>query len=131
MSARRCYRRQLLALAMLACIATSGCALLPDRIVEPQFHNPFPQIYKVAILPFFNQSAEPTVDGEAMAMAYYNELQTIPGFEVMPVGVAKRLLEVTGEPRTAADFQRLARQMNVDAVIIGSITEYTPYYPPR
>ena len=30
-----------------------------------------------------------------------------------------------------ADFQRLARQMGVDAVLVGSITEYSPYYPPR
>src|SRR6476620_3317274 len=117
MSARRCYCA--LALAMLACIATSGCALLPDRILEPQFHNPFPQIYRVAVLPFFNQSAEPTVDGEAMAMAYYNELQNIPGFEVMPVGVAKQLLAAsitaTGrEPRSGVEFQRLARLMGVD-----------------
>ena len=109
---------------------------LPDRIVEPQFHNPFPQIYRVAVLPFFNQSAEPTVDGDAVAMAYYNELQTIPGFEVMPVGVAKQMLAAsiaaTGtEPRGGAEFQRLARQMGVDAVLVGSITEYSPYYPPR
>jgi hypothetical protein len=121
---------------MLLCIASSGCALLPDKIVEPQFHNPFPQIYRVAVLPFFNQSAEPTVDGDAVAMAYYNELQAIPGFEVMPVGVAKQMLAAsiaaTGqEPRGGADFQLLARQMGVDAVLIGSITEYSPYYPPR
>src|SRR5689334_14028686 len=90
MFARRCQHA--LELAMLACIAAGGCALLPDRVVEPQFHNPFPQIYRVAVLPFFNQSAEPTVDGDAVATAYYNELQTIPGFEVMPVGVAKQML---------------------------------------
>src|SRR5438874_13490569 len=126
----------LLPTAMLLCIATSGCALWPDRIVEPQFHNPFPQIYRVAVLPFFNQSNEPTVDGDAVAMAYYNELQAISGFEVMPVGVAKQMLiasmTATGrEPRSGAEFQRLARQMGVDAVLVGSITEYSPYYPPR
>jgi hypothetical protein len=132
----RCYhfRRLLLAASLLA--LAGGCAALPDRIVEPQFHNPFPQIYRVAVLPFFNQSADPTVDGDAIATAYYNELQTIPGFEVMPVGVAKQMLAAsiaaTGtEPRGGADFQRLARMMNVDAVLVGSITEYSPYYPPR
>src|SRR6187399_65806 len=85
------YRRAIVAAACLL-LAQSGCALWPDRIVEPQYHNPFPQIYKVAILPFFNQSAEPTVDGEAVAISYYNELQTVPGFEVMPVGVSKQML---------------------------------------
>jgi hypothetical protein len=123
-------------LAVLFCTATSGCALWPDRVLEPQFHNPFPQIYRVAVLPFFNQSAEPTVDGDAVAIAYYNELQTIPGFEVMPLGVSKQMLAASiassgKEPRGGADFQRLARQMGVDAVLVGSITEFTPYYPPR
>ena len=120
----------------MCCAHGAGCAALPDKIVEPQFHNPLPQIHRVAVLPFFNQSAEPTVNGDAVAIAYYNELQLIPGFEVMPVGVAKAMLaasiQATGqEPIQGADFQRLARMLNVDAVIVGSITEYSPYYPPR
>src|SRR4051812_25460417 len=107
----RLVRSPLILMALIS-VATSGCALWPDRIMEPQFHNPFPQIFKVAVLPFFNQSAEPTVDGEAVAMAYYNELQAIPGFEVMPVGVSKQMLAasmaITGrEPRGGEEFQRL------------------------
>jgi hypothetical protein len=106
--------------------------LIPDRIVEPQFHNPLPQLHRVAILPFYNQSDEPTVDGEQIAIAYYNELQLIPGFEVMPVGVAKQMLAASGiEPRHGSDFQKLAAMMNVDAVLVGSVTDYSPYYPPR
>jgi len=109
-----------------------GCALIPDVSHKPRFHNPFPQLYKVAILPFYNQSREPTVDGDAIAIAYYNELQAIPGFEVMPVGVAKQYLAAVGrEPQSGGDFQRLARAMGVDAVVVGAVTEYSPYYPPR
>src|SRR5688572_742838 len=134
--ARMSPHRMALLVAAMCCAVGSGCAALPDKIVEPQFHNPLPQIHRVAVLPFFNQSAEPTVNGEAVAIAYYNELQLIPGFEVMPVGVAKAMLaasiQASGqEPIQGADFQRLARMLNVDAVIVGSITEYSPYYPPR
>jgi hypothetical protein len=119
-----------LATAALSC--GSGCIALPDRVVEPQFHNPFPQLHRVAILPFYNQSEEPTVDGEAIALAYYNELQLIQGFEVMPIGVAKQMLAASGiQPRQGSDFQKLAQMMNVDAVLIGSVTDYSPYYPPR
>src|SRR5262245_15215586 len=131
------YKRLTLLAAALLCAVSSGCLALPDRILEPQFHNPFPQIYRVAVLPFFNQSAEPTVDGEAVAMAYYNELQMIPGLEVMPVGVARQMLAASitanagREPRSGIEFQRLARQMGVDAVLVGSVTEFSPYYPPR
>jgi hypothetical protein len=122
---------KLIFLASMLLLA-GGCAACPDRMVQPQFHNPFPQLYRIAVLPFYNQSAEPTVDGEAVALAYYNELQGIPGFEVMPVGVTKQLLAASQiEPRTGSDFQRLARAMNVDAVLVGSVTEYSPYYPPR
>src|SRR5438132_11857234 len=92
------YKRFALLAAALLCALSSGCMAIPDRILEPQFHNPFPQIYRVAVLPFFNQSAEPTVDGEAVAMAYYNELQNIPGFEVLPVGVATRTLAGSTTP---------------------------------
>lgn len=123
--------RASLALCALA-LAASGCAAIPDRRVEPMYHNPFPQLHRVAVLPFDNQSAEPTVDGEAVALQYYNELQDVPGFEVMPVGVAKQLLIASGiEPRTGSDFQKLARAMGVDAVLVGSVTEFSPYYPPR
>lgn len=123
-------------LALLAIVALasmlSGCAAWPTRHVHPVYHNPFPQLHRVAIIPFFNQSLEPTVDGDAIALAYYNELQAIPGFEVMPVGVVRRYLEASRlEPRTGSDFQELARLLRVDAVIVGSVTEYSPYYPPR
>ena len=141
----------------------SGCSAFPQALHEPQYHNPFPQLTRVAVLPFYNQSAEPTVDQDRIALAYYNELQQIPGFEVVPVGVAKQMLirwqrsaalplsgsgeedfgpkgtdipegasvQTLIEPLTGADFQRLAQFMNVDAVVVGSVTEYDPYYPPR
>ena len=126
------YQLRIASIAALAALLASGCALVPDKVLQPQFHNPFPQLHKVAVLPFYNQSAEPTVDGEEVAMAYYNELQAIPGFEVMPVGVAKQLLVASRiDPHLASDFQQLARFMRVDAVLVGSVTDYSPYYPPR
>ena len=116
----------------LCLLVTAGCSAIPDIVHEPQIHNPFPQLSRVAVLPFYNQSADPTVDQDRVAMAYYNELQSVPGFEVVPVGVAKQMAAASGiEPKTPKDFQELARFMDVDAVVIGSVTEFTPYYPPR
>jgi hypothetical protein len=110
----------------------AGCSALPEVLHQPQVHNPFPQLHRIAVLPFYNQSAEPTVDAERVALAYYNELQQIPGFEVLPLGVARYQMEALGvEPRSGADFQQLAQLLGVDAVVVGSITEYSPYYPPR
>ena len=87
------------------------------------------------MLPFFNQSSEPTVNGDLVAQQYYAALQAIPGFEVLPTGVTKaQWLQYTltnGEPQTGHDFQRLAKQLGVEALVVGSITDFDAYYPPR
>ena len=68
-------------LASMALVGSSGCALIfPDVSHEPVIHNPFPQLSKVAVAPFFNLSDERTVDGRKFALAYFAELQSVPGF---------------------------------------------------
>jgi hypothetical protein len=106
--------------------------ILPDVSHQPMVHNPFPQLSRVAVAPFFNQSDEPTVDGRKFALAYFAELQATPGFEVVPLGVVEEaILEHQVDLSHASEARRLAHLLNVDAVVIGSITDYTPYYPPR
>lgn len=129
---QRAMRRHLWGYLLLVVGAGSGCALVPEIAHEPQIQNPFPQLSRVAVLPFYNQSDEPTLNQDRVASAYYNELQKIPGFEVMPLGVVKNYLQATGvDPHSAAEFQQVARDLGVDAVIVGAVTDYTPYDPPR
>jgi hypothetical protein len=132
-----CYRL-MVGLAMgLCCVSTLGCSLFPDIRHKPQYHNPFPQISRVAILPFANQSNEPTLRGSRVSEAYYNELQSIPGFEVLPLGVVEnQILEfeqyVLQRPmQTPTDFQQFAQRLGVDAVLQGAVTDFDSYYPPR
>lgn len=126
----------LLALAPLILLA-SGCSiLLPEVSHQPVVHNPFPQLSSVAVVPFFNQSAEATVDGREFALAYYAELQSIPGFEVVPVPAVEAAIRQYGitfdPPEQAIDQARwLAKKLGVDAVVIGTVTDFNPYYPPR
>jgi len=118
-------------------ISQTGCMLVPDIKNKPQYHNPFPQISRVAILPFRNQSQEPTLIGSRVSLAYYDELQSIPGFEVLPTGLVETqwsAFETNVLRRSATtpeDFQRFARYLGVDAVLQGAITDYDAYYPPR
>jgi hypothetical protein len=110
----------------------SGCAFLPDISHQPRYHNPFPQLSKVAIAPFFNLSTEPTVDGRQFALAYFNELQLVPGYEVVPVGVVEKALEMYNlSLDSPTDARRLAQVLGVDAVVVGAVTDFSPYYPPR
>lgn len=119
---------------LIAAIASAlmGCSAIPDVRSQPKFHNPFPQLQRVAVLPFVNQSQEPTLDTDVVTVAYHNELQKLPGFEVKPLGVVKTQLQAMGvQFNEATNFQTLAQHLDVDVVIVGAVTEFTPYYPPR
>jgi hypothetical protein len=119
-------------LAIVLMLGSSGCTLLPQRIDRPQIHNPFPQLRKIAVVPFFNQSDFPQINGANVASSYRHQLQQIRGFEVLPIGVVDQYLSQRPIPiNQAPDFQQMARDLGVDAVVVGSITDFDPYYPPR
>ncbi|MAT15682.1 MAG: hypothetical protein CMJ46_10500 [Planctomyces sp.] len=105
-----------------------GCVITDTGVT-----NPVPGLSTVAIAPFLNLSTERAVDGRQFAEAYYAELQKVPGFEVVPVGVVETAMVQHGleEMRGPEDAIRLAKVLNVDAVVIGAVTDYKPYAPPR
>lgn len=130
---RKFWRYAFIAICLLV---LGGCQFLPEITREPSVFNPFPQLSRVAVVPFFNHSAEPSVDGRQFALAYAAELQSIPGFEVIPVGVVEnKLVEYRltfgGKGGGAADARKLAQLLGADAVVIGAVTDFSPYYPPR
>lgn len=122
---------------IFACLALlGGCQWIPTISREPVVFNPFPQLSRVAVVPFFNLSSEPTVDGRQFALAYAAELQSIQGFEVIPVGVVENKLreyQITFSQGQdgAVEARKLAQLLGADAVVIGAVTDFTPYYPPR
>ncbi|MEX1097311.1 MAG: hypothetical protein WED34_14795 [Planctomycetales bacterium] len=122
-------RRALWGFSILMTTALPGCL-----VVQVGVTNPIPDLSTVAVVPFFNQSSEPpeVVDGRRFAMAYATELQKVPGFQVLPVGVTETAI-VRGriDLNKPGDVLRLAELLDVDAVVVGSVTHYDPYYPPR
>ncbi len=54
---------------------------------------------------------------------------------MLPVGVSRSLTlqyaQQHGEPTTGEQFQQLAQFMGVEAVVVGSVTDFDAYYPPR
>jgi len=123
------YTTVVAALAVL-----TGCSSFPTAVKATRVHNPFPQLMKVAVAPFFNLTSEPptVVDGRQFGLAYYNELQRIAGFEVVPIGVVEEALRAHGlSLDRPEDAQRLAQLLHVDAVAVGAVTDFSPYYPPR
>lgn len=120
-------RAALAAICGWAALWGGGCVSVPVSVT-----NPIPGLTTVAVAPFFNLSSEPTVDGRRFAEAYYAELQKTAGFQVIPVGVVEEVLKTNElSLEDPADTLELCRLLNADAVVVGAVTEYKPYYPPQ
>ncbi len=111
----------------------AGCNLvLPQVTNQPVIRNPFPQLSRIAVAPFFNHSDEATVDGRQFATAYYAQLQATPGFEVVPLGIVEEaMLEHQIDLSGPGEARRLPQLLGVDVVVVGAVTDFSPYYPPR
>ena len=120
-------RSALLVLLLAGTTVLPGCV-----IVQTGVTNPIPGMTTVAVAPFVNLSAERVVDGRRFALAYHAELQKIPGYQVIPVGVTEQAMVDLGIDLDGPDDAlKLAKALGADAIVIGAVTDYTPYYPPR
>jgi len=113
--------------ALFAVLFAPGCVMVQIGVT-----NPIPGLTTVAVAPFLNLSPERAVDGRRFALAYASELQKVPGFEVIPVGVTEvAMIDGKIDLNDVDDVLKLAKILRVDAVVVGAVTEYSPYYPPR
>jgi hypothetical protein len=90
------------------------------------------QLREVAIVPFLNRSGNSHADGEEVAQLYANQLQRIPGFNVMPIETVKQAMIDTKRTRfeSVDDIRTLGEYLNVDVIVLGSINQYSSYQPP-
>ena len=104
-----------------------GCLIVQTSVV-----NPAPNLPVVAVAPFLNLSAERAADGRRFALAYATELQQVPGFEVVPVGVVEVAMTNSGlDPSVPSEAVALAKLVGADSIVVGAVTDFSPYYPPR
>ncbi len=84
-----------------------------------------------AVLPFANESGVSIVDPYRTADRFTQELQQVQGIDTVPVNrviVAMRRLGMQGAT-SAADVRQLANVLDVDGIVIGTVTTYDPYPP--
>ncbi|MCL2349740.1 MAG: hypothetical protein FWC50_15925 [Planctomycetaceae bacterium] len=128
------YFRQSFYFTLIAVlILATGCDIMPVRRFRPTLHNPFPQLREIAVVPFVNRSGNPRINGRETAELYANQLQRIPGFHVTPVATVQRVMVDNELTRfdSVDDIRKLAELLQVDAVVIGTINEYSGYQPPK
>ena len=102
-----CRHLMPIVLAVMLLVGTAGChAIFPDVSHQPVVHNPFPQLSRVAVAPFFNLSDEKTVDGRKFALAYFCRAASGPGFRSGAAGRGGRSNHRTSSGPFAAQAKR-------------------------
>lgn len=108
-------------------LLVGGCASYPRA------QNPLPGVYRVAVVDFADKSnGAAGLDSRRVTEIFASELQKIPTYEVVPVQEVREVLGParidTNQPQLAFE---LARAVHAQAIIVGSINEYSAHYPPR
>ena len=127
---------KLLALLLtLLGLGLSGCEVMPVTRYKPTLHNPFVgNMRSVAVLPFYNYTGNPKVDGREFADYFAIELQKVPGFRVIPNKVVEDTMWEHDlglhKIESVDDIRYLAQLLKVDAVVVGKIHNFSMSYPP-
>lgn len=86
-----------------------------------------------AVVPFRNESGSSSANGSLMADSLANTLQTVENIDVLPVNRVIAAMQALELPylRSPVDVMHLARTLGVDGIVVGTITAYDPYDPPK
>lgn len=125
-------------LALLAAL-TSALSLSACDFFAPKLHPPgalaapYHQRQVWAVAPFTNESGVSVVAGDRIADAFTAEAEAIDGIDTIPVNrviAAMRRLNMPAV-NTPAQARTLLNTLGADGLIVGTVTVYDPYQPPK
>ncbi len=112
-----------------------GCTNGPwiQRQAGPQPQTVYADRVLWAVVPLRNESGSSYADGLKIADRLTNTLQTVDQIDVVPVNRVIAVMEALEllELRSPADVMHVARTLGVDGIIVGTVTAYDPYDPPK
>ena len=85
-----------------------------------------------AVVPFANESGVSTVNSFRVADAFTQQLEQVRGIQMVAVNRVVNAMRVAQieAVKSPADALRLMETLNVDGLVVGTITAYDPYPPP-
>lgn len=113
-------------------VLTAGCQYRGPK--KPQsLASPYGDRQLWAVAPLGNESGSIHADGLKTADHLAQRLETVKGLDVLPVNrvlAAMQALQMPGI-ESAEDVSKLRAVLGIDALVVGTITAYDPYDPPR
>lgn len=118
----------LTAIALLA----GGCALFGPRGADP-LHSPYPTRRVWAVAPLRNESGSVQANGWSIADHLARHLENATNLDVLPVNRVLGAMEALSivEITSAAQARQLLQSLSVDGLVVGTVTAYDPYDPPK
>jgi hypothetical protein len=121
--------------ALFACVVLPICACESrDRLHSPaSLRSPYERHELWAIAPFANETGVSIVKPDRIADLFMEQAEQIDGVDVIPVNrvlVAMQRLQMRGV-NTPGDAVSLMNVLDVDGLIVGTVTSYDPYSPPK
>jgi hypothetical protein len=130
-SARRVHRRSTaISLLLLALAMLSGCA--PTLTPPVALASPYAEPRLWAVVPLSNESGVSMIDTARIADLFAQEAEQVSGIDMVPVNrviLAMRQLDMRAVV-SAADALALIDMLDVDGLVVGTVTAYDPYRPP-
>ncbi|MBX3357244.1 MAG: hypothetical protein KF745_02330 [Phycisphaeraceae bacterium] len=128
--------------AFAACVLAAAWVLAATACSEPQLVPPQVAVSPYdttrgdvlwAVAPLMNESGTSSVDSLAVSDTVVNTVTATQGLAAVPMNrtlLAMRALGMNGV-RSGSDARRLAQALGADGVIVGVITAWDPYNPPK
>lgn len=123
-------------LAVALTVAIAACASRRDTLTAPDSHiAPYDASRGApvwAVVPLRNESGTSLVDELEVSDRVIAAIAQVEGLRVLPLNRSLGAMAELNmaEPQSPAQLRRLAEHLNVDGVVVGSITAWNPYDPP-
>ena len=110
----------------------SGCSPRGRLTTPTTLSSPVEHTRLWAVVPFANESGVSTVNSFRIADAFTQQLEQVRGIQMVAVNRvvnAMRIAQIQAVT-TPADALSLIETLDVDALVVGTVTAYDPYPPP-
>jgi len=113
-------------------LALGGCYAPSARPVEP-LASPYAERQVWAVAPLRNESGSLHADGVKLADQLAYQLENAANLDVLPVNRTLHAMALLGltELTTKQDAMKLLQVLGADGLVVGTISAYDPYDPPR
>jgi hypothetical protein len=116
----------------VAVLLMGGCPALERQGADP-LESPYPSKRVWAVAPLRNESGSLQADGVLMADHLARQLENAVNIDVMPVNRTLSAMETMGLRQVSSpdEAMRLLGLLGADGLVVGTITAYDPYDPPK